>query len=418
MRKIFIFLLVIYLFFIYSCISKSPAIRLYSDSNLSSSQGWTFLEKNKADKAIAYFNSLNNLYQKSLGLGYAYLELKKFSKSENYFNQALEIKESFSALAGMAQLKELENKLEDAFYYYKRALEVNEEGNPYVKSKTDFLKGKLTQKLLKKLETEKNIEKRIKLIGRILMISPEIIKFRKEIIRYYFSKGNYKKVVEHYNKLLNYEKIPEKSIRAIYAKSLFNSEMYSSALIEMEELYKDYPDDPEYEELYYSWKAKLESLKINKYIKSIEEKESITREEIAAILYSKFSNTIDTLPRKPEIILDIGGSWAKDFIRKLVFSGIMKVERNHNFNTKKEVTRLEMAEILYRFLRKLKIKGLSYGRVRINDVPKYHFKRKYINFVVKNGLMKLDENNNFYPTRKLTGKELGLIVERIKHFLE
>ncbi len=417
MKKVFIFLVISSFLIFNACFTKSPPIRLYGDTELSNSQGWTLLEKNKPKKAVKFFNSVSDDYTRYLGLGYSYLELKNFSKSEEYFNKALEIKESFSAFAGMAQLKELENKLEDSFYFYKKALEVSEDSNPYIQSKVEYIKGILSGEFLKKLDSETDENKRVKIIEKLLFISPEIVKFRKELIRYYFSKGDYEKVIAHYNKLINYEKTPEKDIRAIYAKSLFKKEMYSSAIIEMEELYKDYPDDLEFERLYYDWKAKLESLKIDKYIKSIKDKESITREELAAILYSKFNNKIDSLPQKPKIILDIGTSWAKDFITKIVFTGIMKIERNHNFNCKKEITRLDMAEILYRFLRKLKIKRLSYGRVRIKDVPKYHFKRRYINFVVKNGIMRLDNKGNFYPTKKITGKELELIIERISSLL-
>ncbi len=416
MKKFSIFILIVYSLLITFCAQKTPSIRLYGERELTGSAGWQYLEKNKPQKAISFFNKLDNPYLKNTGLAYSYLEMKSYEKSEKLFKEALKHREGYSALAGLAQLKEIEKKFEEAFYYYRKALQTSEEENPYIKSKMDYLKGVITQNLLKKLEKEESPKKRADLIEDILFVSPEMNKLREELIRYYFSEGNYKKVVEHYDELLNYKDKPSKEIRAIYAKSLYKSEMYTSALLEMEELYKDYPDDLEFERLYYDWKAKIESLKIDKYIKSVREKKTITREELAAILYSKFSNMIDSLTLNPKIILDIQSSWAKEFIKKIVFAGIMKVELNHNFNLQKEVSRLEMAEILYRFLKKVRIK-IKGKRVKIADVPSYHFKRKYINFVVSNGLMVLDKDKKFYPQRKVSGKELSAILEKLSILL-
>jgi len=416
MKKFSIFVLIVYSLLITFCARKTPSIRLYGERALTRSAGWQYLEKNKPRKAISFFSKIDNPYLKNTGLAYSYLEMKSYEKSEKLFKKALKHREGYSALAGLAQLKEIEKKFEEAFYYYRQALETGEEENPYIKSKMDYLKGVLTQSLLKKLEKEESLRKRADLIEDILFVSPEMSKLREELIRYYFSEGYYKKVVEHYDELLNYENRPGKKIRTIYAKSLYKSEMYTSALLEMEELYKDYPDDLEFERLYYDWKAKIESLKIDKYIKRIEEKKSISREELAAVLYSRFSKIIDALPLRPRIILDIQNSWAKDFVKKVVFTGIMKVELNHNFNLSKEVSRLDMAEILYRFTKRVKVR-VKGKKIRIADVPPYHFKRKYINFAVSNGLMVLDKDKRFYPQRKIAGKELSAILERLSILL-
>ncbi len=418
MRKIkFIFIILVGILLIQFCNKESSSVKLFVDNTVSvKSEGWNLLETGKIEKAKEYFKKEADEYEKNIGLGYVYLKLNKPRQAKKFFKKGLDIKESFILYSGLAQSEEkLGNKIE-ALEYYRKALTFYDDS--YIQAKVNTLEGELSQKLILKIDKEeKNSDKREKLIKKLLRVSPDANQYRIELIGYLFYKGDYKEVIDYYNGLIINGSKPGEKTRLYYAKSLYKTGLYKSALTEIEELYKDYPDDLEYENLYYEWRAKVESLKIDEYISNIKDKEKITREEVAALLYSDFNKYIDNLSKKPVIILDIDNSWAKEFIKKLVFTGIMKIEKNHTFNFNKTVNRMEMASIIYKLLRKTGYKINFKRRIYIKDIPVYHIKRRIIEKIISLNIMKLDENNNFNSLKPVSGKELLDILEKLKYLL-
>ncbi len=417
-RTIFFVSLLMILVFFQFCGKNTLPVKLFVDNTINiQNEGWNLLQNGKIEKAKDYFDKSKDEYEKYSGLAYVYLELNNIGKAKEYFLKALDIKESFLLYSGLAQAEEKAGDKVKALDYYREALNFYKDS--YIQAKVNSLEGELSEKLLLKIEkTKKNSDKREKLIKELLDVSPASEKYRIELIGYLFYKGDYAGVIKYYNGLLNKENKPDEKTRLYYAKSLYKTGLYKSALTEMEDLYRDYPDDQEYENLYYEWRAKVESLKINEYIKDIKDKEKIVREEVAALLYSDFNNYIDRLNKKSVIILDIDDSWAKNFIIKLVFTGIMKIEDNHTFNPEKPVTKMEMATISYNLLKKVGIKLHNKERLYIRDIPVYHIKRRIIENIVALNIMKLDNKNNFNPLKIITGREILDILEKLKYILE
>jgi tetratricopeptide (TPR) repeat protein len=417
-KSILFFMSLIILILFQFCGKNTVTVKLLVDSTINiKNEGWSLLQNGQIEKAKEYFDKSDDEYEKYSGLGYVYLESNKLKKAKEYFLKALDLKESFILYSGLAQTEERMGDKVKALDYYREAL--NFYNDSYIQAKVSSFEGELSEKLLLKLDkAKKNSDKREKLIKELLIITPKAEQYRIELIGYLFYKGDYEGVIKYYNGLLNNEKKPDEKTRLYYAKSLYKTGLYKSALTEIEDLYRDYPDDQEYENLYYEWRAKVESLKINDYIKDIRNKEKIVREEVAALLYSGFNKYIDRLKTKSVIILDIDNSWAKNFIMKLVFTGIMKIEDNHTFNPDKPVTKMEMASILYNLLKKTGISLYNKERIYIRDIPIYHIKRKIIEKIIALNIMKLDNKNRFNPLKIITGREILDILEKLKYTLE
>ena len=401
-----------------SCAKRGGEINLCLDGAQGLSQdGWSRLQKGEAGKALALFEKIDDPYQRWLGSGYAYLLQGKREKAREAFRYALAKKESFSVYCGLAQSEDHpKGNQENAFSFYHKAASLNPQ-DPFVKERLAQLRTSLLQRLSAQIETlSKDSPEREALILKILYVAPDASLYRSELIHYYFGKGIMKEAIDHYNTLLKYVQ-PDQSLRVVYANALYNEGIYSSALTAMEELFKDYPDNREYERLYYNWKAKVDALKAQPYVKNLSSQASVTRAEAATFLWVKLHEAIEGLPTRAEILLDIDTHWGKEFIQKVVYAGLISPEDNHTFVPEKSFSRWELATFYARLAKELKIEATNRGKTMLKDVPAYHRQRKEIENAVALGVLLPDGAQRFSPGRSVSGKELAESVDRFSQLI-
>ena len=401
-----------------SCVKRGGEINLCLDGAQGLSQdGWNRLQKGEAGKALALFEKIDDPYQRWLGSGYAYLLQGKREKAREAFRYALAKKESFSVYCGLAQSEDHpKGNQENAFSFYHKAASLNPQDS-FVKERLTQLRTSLLQRLSAQIETlSKDSPEREALILKILYVAPDASLYRSELIHYYFGKGIMKEAIDHYNTLLKYVQ-PDQSLRVVYANALYNEGIYSSALTAMEELFKDYPDNREYERLYYNWKAKVDALKAQPYVKNLSSQASVTRAEAATFLWVKLHEAIEGLPTRAEILLDIDTHWGKEFIQKVVCAGLISPEDNHTFVPEKSFSRWELATFYARLAKELKIEAANRGKTMLKDVPAYHRQRKEIENAVALGVLLPDGAQRFSPGRSVSGKELAESVDRFSQLI-
>jgi len=417
MKKIYIFFFLLLILFV-SCSQKNINVNLTVDNNVEEeSNGFVLLRENKTKKAILIFEKEEDNYIRNLGLGYAYLKLNELENAKYYFNKALGSNESFSVYSGLAQLEENMGNYKRAYFYYRKASKIREDN--FVNSKLKLLKERVLDSVKFELQNiDSGTEEWKNLLIEYLKINPENTLYREKLISYLYKSDKYDEVIKNYHQLLSYNAAPSEKTKFYYAKSLYNKSEYNKALNAMEEIYREFPNKTRYEDLYYRWKAKVESFKVKEHIQNISSSESITREQAAAILYSKLNKQIDSINKNPSIIIDIERSWAKDFIKRIVFASIMKVEDNHTFNPKKQITRMNAAIIYYRMINLFDINLKRKRYEKITDIPEYHIQRDKISLIVSNNLMSLNSNNRFNPSKYVSGKSFIETVEKIKKIIE
>ena len=195
-------------------------------------------------------------------------------------------------------------------------------------------------------------------------------------------------------------------------------------IMSMENRFKYDPENKEFMDRIKSLHNKLGIFELPSQYDSIASSETITHEEIAALLGVKFKGIVEEITAKPPIIIDIATSWASKFILQMTFLGILDIYPNHTFQPKKIVIRAEMADILLRLIRYLEKKEYRFihqippERIQISDISKQNYYYQPIIQSVSYGIMDLYPDRTFKPDIPISGQEfiraLDIILALIK----
>ncbi|MFQ5792982.1 MAG: tetratricopeptide repeat protein [Acidobacteriota bacterium] len=150
---------------------------------------------------------------------------------------------------------------------------------------------------------------------------------------------------------------------------------------------------------------------------SIDRTTSLTREELAALLFVKLRPAFEEgSPGEVQVIAtDIGESWAREFIRQVVAAGILDVFPNHAFQPRGFVSRSDLAGALSAALLVLApaLADLPTPGPVIRDVPADNLNYRSVALAVSLGLLATNEDAEFEPRRFVTGLEAIQAVEAL-----
>lgn len=166
-------------------------------------------------------------------------------------------------------------------------------------------------------------------------------------------------------------------------------------------------------------KAEIRRSKLPARFKDLRHAPSLTRAELAALLYE----TIPDLKDRPAVargvvVTDISGSWAKDYILLTVSHDIMDVYEDHTFGADERVSRADLADALARTVKRLETRPGSlapsegYPAGEIDDLPRGHGRYDSIVLSLQYGLMELTDHA-FRPAQPATGDEAVTAAERL-----
>lgn len=144
------------------------------------------------------------------------------------------------------------------------------------------------------------------------------------------------------------------------------------------------------------------------YLPTIQDKESVQTTIPAGKYYGgRYALFIDDTF---EPIRDIAFSLAKDEIN--VFARRHYVSAGAHFNPKANVTRAQMAVLLYEMLKSKYPEGRTFTEAK--DRSKFGPATKAIDFVLANRFMSMDNNQNFHPDLPVTFEHLQYIYKNVK----
>ncbi len=410
MSKKALFLIIILIFY-FGCLTQSR-VSIFLTPDTPQSEGWSYIKEGNTKEAEKFFSSIDEPFEKNLGMGYVMLVSGKPFKAIDYFKKASNYGKSSLLFSGFAQAYELIEDEEKALEFYKLSYDYNPR-SPQVKAKIDYLKGKLTEKYLKKFYSEKKEEEKIKIGEKLLFISPELDEVREELIRIIYKKESFKEVVSIYSGFL---RTPHPDVRFFYIKSLESLKLYERALKEAEFLFQDFPEKKEYEELYYSLKEKVKELGLPLNIEELKKKKTITREEFAVSIFFKLGDYIDKLKDRPVIIVDVGRDKKSLYLKKLAYKGLIDVGRSHKVHPKQPLKKYELAEVSYRLVKAYGVK-IPYKEIKIVDVPRYNLNYRAIRASVILGILELEKGGYFRPVKNVSGRMLFDFLERLSEKL-
>ena len=141
----------------------------------------------------------------------------------------------------------------------------------------------------------------------------------------------------------------------------------------------------------------------------------VTRADLAALVAVRVHALRRVAPGEPSVAVDIGGSWARDHVARVLALGVMDVYPNHTFQPGATVRRADLARVAGRTL-----DLLGWPRAAApapNDMSPSHLDYGAVERAVGAGLMELTPAGAFEPWRPVSGREAIAVVDALARLL-
>jgi Tfp pilus assembly protein PilF len=393
---------------------QSEISELTLDERIIIEEAWSEIINGNGRKAINKISKINpeNPFYTTI-TAYAYYELNDLQSAEQSFKTAIENNPEMTiARLGLAQLYEKTQRDELAFIEYREILK-NEPEHTWAKPRYEEIKRDKTNETLqraKNLMNKGDLSAGEEAYLKALYYSPESIKAHTELAHLYLDQKKYERANVHLETLLLFQ--PEnKNFLESYAEALFQNEEFKKSFEVYKELKNLDPKNKNTDKRLEQLKNRLGIFDLPSQYDSIPSQETVTREDIAALLGIKFQEQFKNSNKEPPIIIDISTSWASDYILKLTSMDILDVYPNHTFKPKNIVTRAELAEVIYQFINYLKKKGhrliqqIPAQSIQLPDVSPNNFYYRPIIMSISYGILNTSKGGNFNPENPVSGLE-------------
>jgi len=167
----------------------------------------------------------------------------------------------------------------------------------------------------------------------------------------------YDQAINHYQTLSQLAPRDRQILRE-YAETLLEHDDLSQSLDIYLKLKELAPEDKEVQKKIEYLRNQLGIITLPSLYNEIPKSQTITRQELAAVLAVKFNKYLPE-PKRPPIIVDISTSWAANYIVRVAAVPLMDTYENHTFEPNRIVTRAELAETFSRLINFLKGKGFK-----------------------------------------------------------
>jgi tetratricopeptide (TPR) repeat protein len=156
----------------------------------------------------------------------------------------------------------------------------------------------------------------------------------------------------------------------------------------------------------------LELMAMPEEYRRIAEGLRVTRAELAALLSVRVRALRRVAPGEPRVAVDIGGSWARDHVARVLALGIMDLYPNHTFQPGAVVRRVDLARAASRALDRLGAPRA--GAPAPRDMSPAHLDYDAVERVLGAGLMGLAASGGFEPWRPVSGQEAIEVVDGVE----
>ena len=384
------------------------------DDRIAVEDAWKLLRAGKAAKAekiILKLGAQNPFYY--AGLGYASLLLNNLSAAEENFRRSAGDFPGLSlAHLGLGQVYQMTGRMEQAYTEYLEVLKRDPE-NAWVQKEVEAIRLQKTEELMSEAKSFASLgdsEKTKEAYLKALEYSPKLQEAHLALARIYIKEKSYQSALLHL-RTANSNEPKNRTVLQDYADALFQAGQLSRSLDAYIQLLEVDPQNQTAKSRSESIKGRLGVVDLPSQFNSIASLNSVTREDVAALIGVKFKDIMDVAAPSPPVIVDITTSWASRYIVRIAAFNIMEVYSNHTFQPNKAITRGEMAEILVRLVAFLKKRGyriieqIPSDRIKVADVPQEHFYFQPILQVISYQIMELAPDRTFKPELSVSGQD-------------
>jgi tetratricopeptide (TPR) repeat protein len=400
--------------------SPAAAARLSLDDRIAVQDAWNYIRQGRSDKALKILARLKPGHPFGLaGNGYIALAAGGLAAAEDDFVRALEAQpDMVEAFIGLGQTYQKSGQIDQAYKSYREALKRDPE-NEFAKGQAEAIAADKTIEAMTEArvaaqagQTDRSREA----YSRALEYSPKLQEAHQALARLYIKQKDFSSALFHL-KTASSNDPQNAALLKEYADALFEAGQWSRSLDAYQQASGAAPQDKTIKDRIEQIKNRLGVVDLPDQFNAIASSESVTKEDVAALIGVQFRDILGDLNPKPPVIVDITTSWAQRYIVKAAALNVMEVYSNHTFQPKKTMNRAELAETIVRLIDVLKKNGVAIiaqvpiDRLRIADVPPEHFYFQPIAQVLAYQLMELAPDRTFKPEQAVAGREAVKVFE-------
>jgi Flp pilus assembly protein TadD len=178
--------------------------------------------------------------------------------------------------------------------------------------------------------------------------------------------------------------------------------------------------NPELEGRLEAARTRAESGRLPAEYRAIDTAPQIVRGDLAALVGVGLAPLLEVDPRRTTVpITDVGSHWASAWIMLVTHAGMMEPFANHTFQPRAVVRRADLALVVSRVL--ARIAELKPGpqpwetaKLKFPDLPTGHLAYRAASAAVAAGIMKLQADGSFQPSRPVGGAEAVEVINRLQ----
>jgi tetratricopeptide (TPR) repeat protein len=167
--------------------------------------------------------------------------------------------------------------------------------------------------------------------------------------------------------------------------------------------------------------TRAETARLPPEYRAIETASQITRGELAALIGVRLAPLLQvTRGRDPGVMTDIRAHWAESWILAVTRAGVLDPFANHTFQPRTVVRRVDFAQAITRLLAKVAVvapaqaRKWANARGRFTDIAASHLAYPAASAAVAAGVMTIEADGSFQPSRLVTGAEAIGAIETLR----
>lgn len=344
------------------------------------------------------------------GLAYARLRARRLDEAASAFASVLAGRpQDLSALVGAGSTAFRRGDLDGAVAFYRSAQAVAPE-DALVRRRLTALKLQATERrmgLARAALDRGDAEAAAREYSAALEAAPEVAGVRLALADLLAARGDVQGAIA----LLEADPSGDRQVRLRDAALLMGVQEYARA----EEVYRGLlasdPADAEARDGEKAAREGLETLSMPAEYRLIPDAARLTRADLAALVAVRVGALARLGPGEPRVALDIGSSWAREPVARVLALGIMDVYPNHTFQPGATVRRADLARAAARVLERL---GWPRSAAPSpTDMSPSHLDYEAVTRVLGAGLMALAPSGAFEPWRPVSGREAIEVVDAL-----
>jgi Tfp pilus assembly protein PilF len=396
--------------------------RLNLDDRIAAVYAWEALKANRPDRARKYLMKLGTANPvREAGLAYADLLDGDLVAAEARFKSSVEGTPTMvPSRVGLIQIYESRRERDKAFAEYQEILTIDP-GNRWAAPRFEALRDELVRDATAAARSALaagNRETAKREFLRVLSYAPESASAHLELARIFRQEKAKDEALSHYQAALAQGPADTALLRE-YAEFLAESDELGLSLEVFEKLAAEEPRDAAVNRRVEEIKAKLGVYEIPSQYDEIPALETVTREDLAALIGIKFEDYLAAPGPRTEILVDISTSWAQRYIITVASLGIIRAMQNHTFQPRRIINRAELADAAVRLIEVLQSRGAHFvllvetRRIQIADVAPDNIFYPSITKALAYQVMTLSPELNFEPERTVSGAEAIRVLDII-----